>query len=82
MNVPTANGRLTKKDRAMIKGELTRLHRLLAGTLVPALDRSPDQSEHWKASIAEAERLAESLETIVINDENRARLEGPIDDGL
>lgn len=80
--VPTADGRLTRKDREQIKRGITRLDRLVTGTLVPALERFPDDAEHWQASIDEAARIAETLKMLVIYDEQRTMREGPVDDDL
>lgn len=78
--MPTADGRLTAQDRAQIKGELTRIRRLITGTVLPALERFPDDAAHWQHSLDDAERLAQALEQLIIRDEQRALSEGAIDD--
>lgn len=79
--MPTADGRLTAQDRAQMTGELTRIRRLVTGTVAPALQRCPEEAEHWRKSLDRAELLAAMLEQLLILDEQRARREGPIDDG-
>lgn len=77
--MPTADGRLTAQDRAQIKGELTRIRHLITGTVLPALERFPDDAQHQHI-LDEAQRLAQALEQLILNDEQRTLREGPIDD--
>ncbi|SFQ30228.1 hypothetical protein [Amycolatopsis rubida] len=77
--MPTADGRLTAQDRAQITGELTRIRHLITGTVLPALERFPDDAQH-RHMLAEAERLAEALEQLVLRDEQRVAREGPVDE--
>lgn len=77
--VPTASGRLTHEDRRQIRSELTRLRRLLTGTLLPHQERDPDDAG-VTARIVEVEQVLRQYLAIVAADDQRELREGTAED--